>query len=312
MQNIQRFSTALLLLAAAAVCYSPQLAAKTQTTTKTQPPVEVRFIPCPIKQHQIEADWYACTTSATLPVAVYGSYEMSKTPGSEYFAHVYLDVPRSIDAPSVRWSDSNHLVAFPSTNDTFDGPAQAVAAPGYQLLLPSLDAHKNSRSGRTTIVATISGSIKKVIRFPAIVYQTIRMGCSGVTQGPGAAFATQDRSAPATSAQTSDLYVTGPAQAQAGIPESSGCPAAFADSSNDSVLHFPAGGILVKTDRFDRLAVTQWKADRTSISLSDIKDPALLFKTRQGLIAKLLIRALAPGRVAGVYETANSHGVFPY
>ncbi|GAC1388660.1 MAG: hypothetical protein NVSMB31_03050 [Vulcanimicrobiaceae bacterium] len=314
MQKLQRFVAALLFLAAVAVYHSPVLAAKAHPTAKAkpQPPVEVRFIPCPTKQHQIEADWYACTASASLPIAVYGSYEMSKVTGAEFFAHVYLDVPRSIDPPSVVWSDPGGLVRFPTSTDTFNGPAQAVAAPGYQLLMPALDAHKNPRSGRTTVVATISGSVKKIIRFPALVYRTIRIGCSGITQGAGVTFSAQDNNASAAAPQTSDLYVTGAAETLPSAPDSPGCPAAFSDTSGDSVLHFPGGGVLLNTLRFDTLPASKWRLDRTSISLADIKDPVLLFKTRQGLIAKVLIRALAPGRVAGIYETANNYGVFPY
>ena len=271
----------------------------------------VNFLPCSIKQHLIEADWWACTAAPSLPVFVYGAYE-KRVP--MFFAHVYLDnVSRDIAPPSVVWSDPRGLVSF-SAHESFEGPAAAVAAPGYQILTPAIDAHRQERSGKTTLVAQVNGSIKTTLRVPALVYRTLSVGCYGFARADGLTFTTGDSSAAAQAPAQADLYVTGPAGSGAGANPGPGygCTTAFADTTGDYVLHFPGGGTFLKITRFDRLGAAAWKNGITSISLQDIKDNALIFKTHGGTVVKALVMEDAQGRIGGVYETANTHGVFPY
>jgi hypothetical protein len=273
-------------------------------------PVEVRFLPCPIKQHLVEADWWACTASPSLPVYVFGAYE-TRVP--IFFAHVYLQMPRNLRPPAVVWSDERGRVSF-SSQDTYNGPAAAVAAPGYQILTPALDGAHNERSGKTTIVAKLSGSIKRTLRFPAIVYKTLSVGCYGFARAPGLTFSIGDRSTVAATPADADLYVTGPAgPGAAGEPGPGyGCKTPFADTSGDYVLHFPGGGTTIQTTRFHQLTAKQWKNDITSISLVDVKNNALIFKTKNGTIVKALIFEVAQGRIGGVYETTTTSGEFTY
>lgn len=273
-------------------------------------PVEVRFLPCSIKQHLVEADWWACTASSALPVYVFGPYE-ARTP--IFFAHVYLQMPRNVIPPVIKWSDERGLVSF-SQKELYNGPAAAVAAPGYQILTPAYDGKHNERSGKTTIVAKLSGSIKRTLRFPAIVYRTLSVGCYGFARAAGLSFSFDDRSGITTTPENSDLYVTGPAGNGAGGNPGPGygCTTPFADTSGDYVLHFPGGGTTMQTTRFDKLTAKQWKNEITSISLVDIKNNALIFKTKNGTIVKALLFEVALGRIGGVYETANASGEFKY
>ncbi|MFN2527501.1 MAG: hypothetical protein ABR584_02150 [Candidatus Baltobacteraceae bacterium] len=287
------------------------LVAGTLSRAATTVPVEVRFIPCAAKQHLIEADSWSCTASAGMPVIVYGSYE-PRLP--IYFSHVYLQVPRNVDPPSIKWSEERGLISF-SAKDFFNGPAAAVAAPGYQILVPKLDSHREERSGKTTIVAKLNGSIKRTLRVPALVYKTLRVGCSTFSRAPGLIFASNDLSTIAAAPGQSDLYVTGPAPAAgaAGTPSADyGCPAAFADRTGDYVLHFPGGGTTLQTARFDKVAPQAWKNEITSISIQDIKNNTLIFKTKRGAIVKVLLFEIAFGRIGGAYETTTSSGVFGY
>ena len=272
--------------------------------------VEVRFLPCSIKQHLVEADWWACTASSTLPVYVYGAYE-TRVP--IFFAHVYLQMPRNVDPPMVKWSDARRLVSF-AAQETYNGPAAAVAAPGYQILTPAQDGAHHERSGKTTVIAKLTGSIKRTLRFPAIVYKTLRVGCYTYSRSPGLTFASNDASGMATGPQNSDLYITGPApQGAAGTPAADyGCPRAFADTSGDYVLHFPGGGTTIATTRFDKLDAKAWKNELTSISLVDLKNNSLIFKTRNGTVVKALLLEIALGRIGGAYETATASGEFGY
>ena len=304
MRNFRHLRAALVLVAAAAALLQPALAAKTSTHA------EIRFLPCPLKEHQIAAGWWSCTARTSLPVYVYGAYEV-RVP--IFFAHVYLDVPRAIEPPEVSYTDSRHLISFKGT-DTFDGPSLAVAAPGYQMLQPAPDSHHQPVSGRTIVSARLSGSIKRTFRFPAIVYQTLRLGCYGFSEGPGASFGSGDRHTVMKTPSESDLYVSGPAgQGAGGNPGPGyGCLTPFADTSGDYVLHFPGGGTILEVPRFDTVPASKWKNELTSISLSDIKHNILLFKTKSGVPVKILLMEVAQGRVGGSFETANQHGVFPY
>jgi|GEM_PF-4736457 len=287
------------------------LVAGTLCRAATTVPVEVRFIPCAAKQHLIEADSWSCTASAAMPVVVYGAYE-TRLP--IFFPHVYLQMPRSVDLPAVKWSDTRGLISF-SAKDLFNGPAAAVAAPGYQILVPKLDGHREERSGKTTIVAKLSGSIKRTLRIPALVYKTLRVGCYTFSRAPSLSFTSNDASAIATAPSQGDLYVTGPARAAsaAGTPSADyGCPAAFADTTGDYVLHFPGGGTTLQTTRFDKVAPQAWKNEMTSVSIQDLKNNVLLFKTKHGAIVKVLLLEIAFGRIGGAYETTTSSGVFGY
>lgn len=287
------------------------LAAGTLGRAAITVPVEVRFLPCAAKQHLIEADWWSCTSSTAMPVVVYGAYE-TRIP--IFFSHVYLQMPRNVDPPSVRWSDERGLISF-SAKDLFNGPAAAVAAPGYQMLAPKQDSHRQERSGKTMLVAKLSGSVKRTLRVPALVYKTLRVGCYTFSRAPGLTFGPNDTSAIATAPGQSDLYITGPAPAAdvAGTPVADfGCPTAFADTTGDYVLHFPGGGTTLQTTRFDKVGPQAWKNEMTSVSIQDLKNNAFIFRAKNGAIVKVLLFEIALGRIGGVYETTTSSGVFGY
>ncbi len=273
--------------------------------------VEINYLPCSQKEHLIQADWWSCTARASSPVLVFGAYE-SRLP--IFFPHVYLAMPREVTPPTVKWRDTRGLISF-AQKDTFNGPAGAVAAPGYQILTSARGPNRKERSGRTTLVATLSGSLKQTLRVPAVVYRTFSTGCGGFAHAEGLAFKTGDDKSAEGVPDRSDLYVTGPAStppAAGASPGPNGCAAAFADTVNDYTLHFPSGGTMLKAPHFDRLTASSWKNDLTSISLQDIKDTGFLFKSRGGGIVKALILDVTQGRVSGIFETADSRGVFPY
>ena len=196
------------------------------------------------------------------------------------------------------WSvDPNDALLFTDTDPSgyYGGTSQMYA-------LPSGAYH-----GPVTIRASHGNGFATL---PGYVYPSAAVSCY-VSFENGLLFDDNGFAKPAAQPQSSDIFVTGPANGPR--DQFRGCTGAFVDPFQVSYpVHVPYGGTVVRAGSgtfFGDLSVKNWRDDFTRLPAVHPGD-AVLFKTRDGRVVKFLVYPFAGGSLSGAYLTGPPRGDF--
>lgn len=222
-----------------------------------------------------------------------------RAPSSPLLLRVAID-PAPAAVPDIAWSASGGAKLG---NDLGPNFPFNEAPPGAIYL------RRGSALGPFTITARVGSPVNRSITVPAYAYPLGAVGCA-FGKNDGIAFDRKGQPFPVSQPDDADIYVTGPDGHHSNL--FSGCSGAFVTDAADFTLHVPGGAIDLSSMSalFPKVTASYFRPPfQTSFDAS--RPPLLLlFRTRDGRLAKIEAGGGTGDGIAGPTLVANAESVF--
>lgn len=208
--------------------------------------------------------------------------------------------PAPAAVPDIAWSASDGAEVDRDLGPSFPG----MAAPPDAIYV-----RRGSASGPFTITARVGPPVNRSVTIPAYGYPLAAVGCA-FGKNDGIAYDRNGQPQPASRPEDADIYVTGPDGPHSNL--FSGCSWAFIRDAAAFTLHVPGGAVAFSTS----------SALLPTVTASDLRPPLqttfdasrlpslLLFRTRDGRLAKIGVAGGTGDGIAGPTLVASADGTF--